>query len=101
MEPGGLELDVLVTFPFIITAAAADDRDLVAGGAAGRVEERAEARFGREYGLKHRAADVELAALGAGEPGERRPQRRGDNPELGGGNRRGGEIGRASGRERG
>ena len=95
MERGGVDLDVLAGVPFIMTAAAADNRLLVAGGAARRVEERAEARFGREYGLEHRAAGVELAALGTGEPGERRPQRRRDNLELGRGNRRGRGSGRA------
>jgi hypothetical protein len=89
MKRGGVQLDVLAAFLFIITAAAANDRFLVAGGAADRVEERAEARFGREYVLEYRAADVELAALGHGESAERRAQRRRDNPELGRGNRRG------------
>src|SRR6266852_9778857 len=59
----GVNLDVLAAFCRIVVAAAPDDRLLVAGCAADRIEQRAEPSWRREYGRKDDAAGVEPAAL--------------------------------------
>src|SRR6266487_5279766 len=94
LEGRSVDLDVLTAFS-IVAPATAHHWLLMAGPAARRVEQRAEARFQCELGLEDHTANVELAALRTTQPWQRRAERCRNDQKL-----RGGQIGRASCRER-
>ena len=79
----GVKLDVLAAFRWIVVAAATDDRLLVAGCAADRVEQRAEPGLRREYCRKDDAAGVEPAEERRIELRQRGAERCGNNYESG------------------